>query len=545
MQTTQQTLPGVLRAAAARYQENEAIVDGDVRLSYADLLERVRTAARGYVTLGLVKGDRVCIWAPNSWQWVVAALAVTYAGGVLVPVNSRYTGHEAREVIVRTSARILVMADGFLGRDQYGELVAAGHAQEDPFGALLTGISNLETIIAIDDTPIKHGMIEFEGLAHLGHLAPGDEVERRADDVRPDDVADILFTSGTTGRSKGACSMHRQVVAVAQAWAECGEVSSEDRYLVVNPFFHSFGYKAGIVVCLLTGATCLPQAVFDVARTIRLIESERVSVLPGAPTIYQSLLESSQLAECDVSRLRLAVTGAATVPVALVERMQTEMGFDTVLTAYGLTEAVVATMCRPGDDDARVANTCGRAAGGLEVCIAVPQHNDPLPPGEEGEVLLRGDNVMVGYLDDPEATGEAIDDDGWLHTGDVGRLDEDGYLKITDRLKDVFIVGGFNVYPAEIEQVLARVDGVVESAVVGVEDRRLGEVGKAFVVRRPGSSLDAETLLSYARERLANFKIPREITFVADLPRNPSGKVLKRELRHHPLVEPDPPRRSQ
>jgi acyl-CoA synthetase (AMP-forming)/AMP-acid ligase II len=197
-------------------------------------------------------------------------------------------------------------------------------------------------------------------------------------------------------------------------------------------------------------------------------------------------------------------------------------------------------MCRPGDDAALVADSCGRAAG-LEVRVAGPDGNDPLPPGEEGEVLLRGDNVMLGYLDDAEATREAIDGDGWLHTGDVGRLDEHGYLKITDRLKDVYIAGGFNVYPAEVEQVLARLDGVVESAVVGMPDDRLGEVGRAFVVRRDGSGLDAETVIAHARGRLANFKVPRVVEFVDDLPRNPSGKVLKRVLRR--AQEPDGSRR--
>jgi acyl-CoA synthetase (AMP-forming)/AMP-acid ligase II len=524
MDAAHRSLPGVLRDAAREFADREAVVDGDTRLTYGDLHEQVRRTAAALLGLGLEKGDRVCIWAPNSWQWEVLALAVTYAGGTLTPINTRYTGHEAVDVVVRTNAKVVAVADGFLGRGQHDELAAAAAA----------GGHALPPVVLLpygEEPPRREGVMVWDDLDRLARDVDLAEVERRADGVSPDDVADILFTSGTTGRSKGAQSAHRQVVSVAQAWAECGEVTSADRYLVVNPFFHSFGYKAGIVVALLTGATVVPQAVFDVPETFRTIEDERISVLPGAPAIYQAMLESPERTRHDLSSLRLAVTGAATVPVALVERMQSEMGFDTVLTAYGLTEAVVATMCRPGDADDLVAGSCGRAAAGLEVRVAASGGNAPLPAGEEGEVLLRGENVMLGYLDDPEATNEAIDADGWLHTGDVGRLDENGYLKITDRLKDVFIVGGFNVYPAEVEQVLARLDGVVESAVVGVPDHRLGEVGHAYVVRRTGSELDEETVIAHAGQRLANFKVPRAVTFVDDLPRNPSGKVLKRELR--------------
>jgi len=525
MTLEQQTLPAVLRAAAAGHPDREAIVDGRTRLTHRDLLERVRTTAAALVALGVEKGDRVCVWAPNSWQWEVMALAVTYSGGVLVPLNTRYTGHEALDVVVRSRARVAMVADGFLGRQQHTQLVEA--AEQAGF--------TLPTVVLLpydgSSVPTGGGAVSWDELDRLAADVPTAVVEQRADDVRPDDVADILFTSGTSGRSKGARSAHRQVVAAARAWSACGEVTASDRYLIVNPYFHSFGYKAGIVVSLLAGATVVPQAVFEVGEMFRLVEQERISILPGAPTIYQVMLEATDRDRHDLSSLRLAVTGAATVPVALVRRMQSEMGFDSVLTAYGLTEAVVATMCRPGDDDTRVATTCGRAAEGVEVRVAAPGSNTPLPAGTEGEVLLRGPNVMLGYLDDPEATAEAIDAHGWLHTGDVGRLDADGYLRITDRIKDLFIVGGFNVYPAEVEQVLASLDGVVESAVVGVPDERLGEVGHAFVVRRAGSALDEQHVLAHARERLANFKVPRGVTFTDDLPRNAAGKVLKRELR--------------
>jgi acyl-CoA synthetase (AMP-forming)/AMP-acid ligase II len=344
-------------------------------------------------------------------------------------------------------------------------------------------------------------------------------VESLADAVTPDDVADILFTSGTTGKPKGAMSAHRQTIGVARAWAEVAGIQPDDRYLVVNPFFHSFGYKIGIVVGLLTGCTLYPVATFDVDKTMALIEEAGITVLPGAPAIFQSMLAADRSGH-DLSSLRLAVTGAAMIPVVLIERMKDELGFDDVLTAFGMTEAVVVTMCRQGDDAETIANTCGRAIPGMEVRIDSDN-------GGEGELLIRGDYVMLGYLDDPEATAAAIDADGWLHTGDVGVIDDAGNLKITDRLKDMYISGGFNVYPAEVEQTLMRAEGVQDVAVIGVPDERMGEVGKAFVV----GTATADELVAFAKERLANFKIPRHIESIDALPRNLSGKVLKNELR--------------
>jgi acyl-CoA synthetase (AMP-forming)/AMP-acid ligase II len=501
-----QTLPAVLRAAAEAFGDHPAFVEGERSVSFRALLDDVRTFARGYVAHGLEPGERVCLWAPNSLDWVTAALAVSYAGGTLVPVNSRYTGHEAADIVDRTNARIVVVADGFLDRTQIADLRAA---------------SDLPSVREIVD------IADLDGLVRAGADVSPDEVEARADAVSPDDVADILFTSGTTGRPKGARSAHRQTVGVARAWGELGGVTADDRYLVINPFFHSFGYKAGIVVGLTTGATLYPLSTFDLDQTMRLIQEERITVLPGAPTIYQSLLAAPNRSDFDLSSLRLAVTGAAVVPVVLIERMRAAapegLGIDQVVTAFGMTEAVVATMCREDDSAETVATTCGRAIPGMEARIDAPAEDSG-----EGELLLRGDFVMLGYLDDPEATAEAIDPDGWLHTGDIGTLDEHGNLSITDRLKDMYISGGFNVYPAEVEQALLRLDGVQDVAVVGVPDERMGEVGKAFVVA-PG--LAADDVLAFARERLAIFKVPREVEFVDALPRYLGGKVLKNQLR--------------
>jgi acyl-CoA synthetase (AMP-forming)/AMP-acid ligase II len=510
---TSTTPQALFRTAHAR-PDAPAVVDGEIRLTWAELLAEVQQTARFWAAQGIAPRDRVAIWAPNTAHWVIAALAAHYVGATLVPINTRYTGHEALDILHRTAAKGLAVAGPFLGVDRLERLRAA--ADRD-------ALAHLETILQIptsDTDGLPEGVIGWDERAERGAGVAAQRVQMRGAQVRPGDIADILFTSGTTGRSKGVLSAHRQVVDVARAWAECGEVSADDRYLVINPFFHSFGYKAGIVVCLLTGATIVPQAVFDPVAAMRLIQDERITVLPGAPTIHQTLLDHPERSGYDLSSLRFAVTGAAVVPVALVERMQQELTFDIVLTAFGMTEAVVVTMCRRDDPPDVVARTCGRAVAGFEIRT-----------GAHDELLLRGPNVMLGYLDDPDATAAAIDADGWLHTGDVASIDERGYLRITDRLKDMYISGGFNVYPAEVEQALARLDGVAEAAVIGVADERLGEVGLALVVRRPDARVDVDAVLAYCKERLANYKVPREVRFVDALPRNAAGKVLKTDLR--------------
>ena len=500
------TIPAVLRRAAREFGTAEAIVDGGVRLSFEGLLDEVRAHARFLIGRGVQRGDRVAVWAPNTHHWVIAALGAHCAGATLVPINTRYTGYEACDILHRTRAVALVVVGPFLGTDRFAELRAVAGSD---------GLPDLATVVRIptDDSPAADGVIDWDE-----RRAPDVDVDARSRAVQPDDISDILFTSGTTGRSKGVLSAHRQVVDVARAWGECGEVGAGDRYLLVNPFFHSFGYKAGIVVCLLTGATMVPMPSYDVDDALQLIEHERITVFPGAPTVFQMLLEHPKRADYDLSSLRFAVTGAAVVPVALVERMQAELGFDIVLTAFGMTEAVVVTMCRRTDPPDVVARTCGRATAGFQLRI-----------GDLDELLLRGPNVMLGYLDDPEATAAAIDADGWLHTGDVGAVDADGYLIITDRLKDMYICGGFNVYPAEVEQTLARLPGVVDSAVIGIPDDRMGEVGLALVAA--DAPLDADAVVAFCRERLANYKVPRRVEFVDALPRNPAGKVLKAMLR--------------
>jgi acyl-CoA synthetase (AMP-forming)/AMP-acid ligase II len=479
----------------------------------------------------------VAIWAPNVWEWIPTVLGLQAAGGVLVPLNTRYKGAEAGYILRKSRARLLVTVNGFLGfdyvamlREENSDEAVIGREAAPGVELPVPGLPDLAAVVVVrGEAPA--GTIAWDRFLAAGTALDRPALEARVAEREASDLADMLFTSGTTGNPKGVLAAHGQALRCVDDWATNVGLREGDRYLIVNPFFHSFGYKAGIVASLVKGAAMVPLATFDVAAIAELVERERISMLPGPPTIYQSMLNDTALAGRDLSSLRLAVTGAAAIPVEMIRRMRTDLGFETVVTAYGLTEANgFATMCRHDDDAETIATTSGRAMPDVEVRI-VDDAGAEVPRGEPGEIVVRGYNVMSGYFEDPEQTAEAIDGHGWLHTGDVGVMDERGYVQITDRKKDMFIVGGFNAYPAEIENLLCDHPAVAQTAVVGVPDERLGEVGAAFVVRRAGRNVTADELLAWAREHMANFKVPRHVLFVDALPLNASGKVLKYQLR--------------
>tara|TARA_R110000868_G_scaffold117950_1_gene313083 strand:- start:1236 stop:2825 length:1590 start_codon:yes stop_codon:yes gene_type:complete len=511
------TIPHVLRAAALRRPDKVAIEGEDgVHVTFSELLERCERAAAAFLANDLQRGDRVCIWAPNSTSWIVAAIGAQLAGGVLVPVNTRFKGPEAAYIISRSGARFLFSAGNFLGTDYF---------------ALLKNQSlpNLKIQVSLDS--VGSDAESWDDFLKSGANVSDEKLNQTFGVLNGDDLSDILFTSGTTGHPKGAMCTHAQVITTFQTWADYVGLHEGDRYLIVNPFFHTFGYKAGWVACLLTGATMLPHAVFDADTVLLRIEKAKVTVLPGPPTLYQSMLSSPQFKDADISSLRMAVTGAASVPLRLVEQMRSDLGFETVLTAYGLTETNgVVSICSAADSAEQIARTSGKAVPGVEVrCVDASGQN--VSAGEPGEILVRGYNVMKGYFDDPVATAEAIDSEGWLKTGDIGVIDGDGYIRITDRAKDMFIVGGFNCYPAEIEELILNNSNVAQVAVVGVPDARMGEVAKAFVVRRAGADISEAGLIAWCRETMANYKVPRSIEFMDTLPVTASGKVQRFALR--------------
>jgi acyl-CoA synthetase (AMP-forming)/AMP-acid ligase II len=511
------SIPALARSAAERFGAKDAVVDGEVTLSFVDLAAAAARAGRAFIAAGLEPGDRVAVWSPNIHEWIVALLGLQSAGGVIVPVNTRYKGAEAAYLLQASRAKVLVAVNGFLGNDYLGML--EGH-----------------DLPHLDHRVVLRGEVPDGARSWADFLAAGDAVDEAELDARVaalggGDLADIIFTSGTTGSPKGVMCTHAQTLRGFADWAAIVGLRSDDRYLVINPFFHSFGYKAGIVACLTVGATLVPQAVFDIPQAAANVARHRITALPGPPAIYQTFLNHPDLDVSQLSTLRLAVTGAAPVPVELLRRMEDELGFETVVTAYGLTETCgIVSVCRPDDPPATISASSGRAIPGVEVRV-VDDDGAEADRGLPGEIVVRGYNVMQGYFEDPERTAETIDADGWLHTGDIGTIDVDGYVAITDRKKDMFIVGGFNAYPAEIENLLLAHPDLAQVAVVGVPDERMGEVGVAFAVPTAGTTPDPDELMAWAREHMANYKVPRRFVLLDALPMNASNKILKYQLR--------------
>lgn len=482
---TFQTIPEMVLSAADRFGDAEAVVDGPLRLTFSEVVDRIRCAAGAFADFGIEKGDRVAIWAPNSAEWMIAAFGIMTAGAVLVPVNTRFKADEAGDIIVRSGAKAVMVQQGFLNQDY-----------------------SLPSLNASRRPPV----IDLKS----GFLASGSPLHRQ---VSGDDISDIIFTSGTTGRPKGARMNHLQTLRAYEEWATLADLREGDRYLMINPYFHTFGLKAGLVASFLRGATMVPLAVFDIDRVVELVAAERITMLPGPPTLYHSLITVAD--KTKLATLRAAVTGAADIPVELIRRIRDDLPFESLMTGYGLTEAGNVTLSRPGDSPEDVATTAGLPCEDVEVRIA-----------DDGEVLVRGYNVMQGYLDDPVATAEAIDRDGWLHTGDLGTLDAAGRLRIVGRKKDMFIVGGFNAYPAEIEGFLLEHPAIAQAAVIGVPDERMGQVGKAFIVVKAGAgAMSSDDVIEWSRGRMAGFKVPRYVEFLDKLPLNATGKVVKDDLK--------------
>ena len=511
--------PALVDRASREFASTEAISDGDFSLNFAELGQEIQKAAGALVASGVSRGDRVAVWAPNSWEWVVAAMAVFRVGAVLVPVNTRFKGREAAFVLNKAKVKVLFTVVGFLGNDYVSDL---RNSKEE--------VASLEKIVVLRGD-ILEGTISFQDFLARSSTEALKEAEIRAMDVSGSDLGLIMFTSGTTGVPKGVMVEQGPIIRGFSHYARELGMREGDRMLIVNPFFHAFGFNGAINPCFIHGATMLPHPVFDVPSVLKRIQDDRVTVFPGPPAIFQGLINDKRLDDYDTSTLRSALTGAASVPVETVMDMRERLGFETVITAYGMTETHgLVTICAADDPPDVVANTSGKALPGLELKLVDDDDNE-VELGEPGELLVRGYAVMRGYLDEPEQTAETIDEQGWMRTGDICVMNADGYIDITDRKKDMFINGGFNAYPAEIESMMLEHPEVGQVSVVGVPDERLGEVGAAFIVATPDGPPDLSELGEWCRREMANYKVPRYFWLIDELPLNPSNKVLKTELR--------------
>ena len=511
-----QTIVEALEQAADRFSEINAVIDADEILTFHQLCSSAKEVARALIAIGVKSGDRVAIWAPNSVRWIQCSFGVYFAGAILVPMNTRYTGTEAKYILDTAQVNVIVTVTDFLSSDYLESLHRVDGLVSVPHRICMSGSTT-------------HGSQSWSDFLALATTTSEAELNLRMSQVHPDSVSDIIFTSGTTGAPKGAELCHYPSVRTYTEWSRLVGLRRGDRYFSIYPYFHTAGLKSVLLACVLLGATVYPYPTFDVDRVLELVERERITMLPGPPTMFQTILDHPGRSNYDLSSVRTSVTGAAVVPVELIRRMREELGVPSVVTAYGLTETTgTVSVCSADDPPEVIATTVGKPIPGLRVRIANDE-GETQAVGTSGEILVSGFNVMKGYYKNPTATATSIVNE-WLHTGDIGFIDEAGNLHITDRKKDMFIVGGFNAYPAEIEAELLRHPSVSQVAVVGLPDKRLGETGVAFVIPRPDASIDERELLMWAHERLAKFKLSH-VQVVDSLPTGPSGKIQKFKLR--------------
>ena len=476
--------------------------------------------ARALIADGMAAGERVGLWAPNSREWVAAAVGAQRAGGTLVPLGTRL--------------RIAEVAD-MLARTRTGRIVVSGRYRDIDFPALLGAaqLPQLRRVIVLGPAASATTArdIGWEAFLALGEGLDDALLREREAGVTGATISDILFTSGTTGRPKGAMFSHASSVASGHGMINFARVGKSDCLCPLGTFAHFGGYKGGWVNGLVAGACVTWTEAHDPVSILDAIRQLGVTVMPAPPVVWQDVLDHPNRADWDISSLRFIATGSSKIPPLLVIRLVAELGVEQVGTGFGLTESGGMTnFSRPGDRAENVAYTAGRPAPDAETRISAPDGGD-CAPGETGEILVRTRRMLRAYLDDPAATRAAITSDGWLHTGDAGHVDAEAYLTVTDRLKDMYITNGFNVYPAELEVAMSAIPGISHCAVVGIDDARRGEAGHAFVIRADASAITENEVIAWCRANVASYKVPAGVTFVDALPRNAQGKVLKQELK--------------
>ncbi len=535
------TLGGILDRVVAQFPEREAIVSGQQRVNYATLIDKVNSLASALLQMGVKKGDKVAIWMSNIPEWVYVHFACMKIGAPVIPINTRYKVHELEYILRKSDSTTLFMMDHFLKIDYMPMIYeVCPELNECRPGALEAGkVPLLRNVIVIGDRSYP-GMLAYESVLQSGKdNSSASALESAQKAVQPEDTYLIPFTSGTTGFPKGVVTTHYQYVKIIEGFSQRFQMTEEDRILVVSPFFHNMGNMTGMTLGACHGACILPMESFDPGEALRLIDEEKASNFSGSPTMYIMMLDHPDFPQRDTTSIRGCIIGGADVSPDLVRTIQDKMGIKDVISAYGMTENTgISTCSRPGDPIDVIANTAGRLMfGDCELMMADPETGQEVPRGTQGEIRTRGWYVMKEYYKQPEETAAAFDSNGWFCTGDLGTMDENGYVRITGRLKDMFITGGVNAYPAEIESFLMTNPKIGMVAVAGVPDRRMGEVAMAFVKLKEGETATDEEIIAFAREKMANYKAPKYVKFVDDFPMTATGKIQKFILKDQATQE--------
>ncbi len=537
---------GFFREVAARHAEREAVVSvaQGLRVTYGELDALVEEAARGLVGLGVEAGDRVGIWATDNAQWIVVQLATARIGAVLVNINPAYRTAELRHALRLARVQVLLLIPAFRS-SRYPEMVLEAcpeAARLDPkaFAARpASDLPDLRRLVVYDPDDIEaaarpaRSFLTWSEMIAAGAAVPAQQIDDRRRSLDRDDPINIQFTSGTTGFPKAVVLTHHNILNNGWFIGRTMGFGPEDRLCVPVPFYHCFGMVVSNLACLTHGAAIvIPAPHFEAGATLAAIQAERCTALHGVPTMFIAELERPDFADYDLSSLRAGIMAGAPCPPDLVRRVIEEMGCREILIGYGETEASPVThLTRPDDSFERRTKTVGINLPHQEVKVIDTRTGATVPVGETGEVCFRGYHVMRGYFEQPQATAEAIDEAGWLHSGDLGVMDSDGYLSITGRLKDMIIRGGENIYPAEIEAFYHGHPKVAEAAVFGVPDPRMGEEVGAWIRLHQGARADPEELIAYARGRIAHYKVPRYLWIVDEFPMTVTGKIQKFRIR--------------
>lgn len=533
-----QTLGQQFNETAARFPDREALVFGDRRITYRELLNQVNALAKCFLSLGIKKGEGVALWMTNYPEWVITFMAAAKIGAPLITINTRYRTKEAAYIIGQSQAATLVVMDRFIDMS-YSDMIyeICPELKVSQPGKLASpAFPSLRNVVCLSQEK-RPGMFSFGQIMEMGKSRSDAELKSREESVKVTDPALMIYTSGTTGSPKGALLNHN-IVRHEYNVANWRHTSEHDRFIAYLPFFHIAGSCSVVILSIICGSCLVLMERWNTEEGMKLIEKERCSIVDGIPTHFIDIVNHPNFDKYDLSSIRTGWIGGAPVPEETIKDIVSKIDM-ALVKVYGMTETTsVTTFTRMGDSAETLAHTDGvLIADDIEIRIADPKTGETLPPEKEGEVCVRGYLVMIGYYNMPEENARRFDKDGWFHTGDLAVMHENGYVSITGRLSDMFIVGGTNAYPAEIEDIIASHPKVKQVYVVGVPDRRLGEVGMACIELKAGETATAEEIIAFSRGRLADYKVPRYVKFMTEFPQTPTGKIQKFKLRDMGMAE--------